>query len=225
MIKTKTKKIIAFLSIVTLTTMQFSTAFATSVGQITAETNSGSVTTPVDIDWDENYGGNNNASGAISWIKVTATVEPILDMKLSNTLLELWVISGTGSSASINIEVWTNSPSWVVVTAISQSWGLVNTDTSISDIINSDNGWNYNYTSTDWWWTSDFASGASPTRSFLATTEVNNSTELTVYQSDLPENLSSTIDDITFTVAAKAQAIAAPGSYEDHITFVVTTSF
>ncbi|MDR0771640.1 MAG: hypothetical protein LBF15_00800 [Candidatus Peribacteria bacterium] len=49
------------------------------------------------------------ASGTLGGILVTATVEPILNLELSDTLIALGVISGTGASGSIYLEVGTNS--------------------------------------------------------------------------------------------------------------------
>ncbi|MDR0771639.1 MAG: hypothetical protein LBF15_00795 [Candidatus Peribacteria bacterium] len=47
----------------------------------------------------------------------------------------------------------------------------------------------------------------------------------TIYTSTAPEISSTTIDDIQFTVFARAQASAAAGDYEDFITFTITASF
>ena len=52
----------------------------------------------------------------------------------------------------------------------------------------------------------------------------DNSSEHTVYTSNKPEQLSG-VDDILFSVSAKANAQTAAGNYQDTITFTVTGNF
>jgi hypothetical protein len=192
------------------------------VGTITVDSNTASISPDsANINWDWNYGGTNNASGSLSGIKVTATVEPILNLELSDTLIALGVISGTGASGSIYLEVGTNSANWVVVTATSSWGGLVHTTDATADLINAANWGNYNYSSADGGWAEIAAA------TFLSTAqEISTSVKkATIYTTNAPEVSSSTIDDIKFTVFAKAQSSATAGNYEDFITFTITASF
>jgi hypothetical protein len=104
--QTKIKKAIALLSLFGILIANTTDVFAVKIG-------TGSITgsgTTFDINWSGNFNGTDNASGSITGIKVTANVEPILDMRLSADTINLGSITNS-SSSGITIEVGTNSPS------------------------------------------------------------------------------------------------------------------
>lgn len=227
MTKTKIKKALAILALWALVSTNFWVAIAAQIGTGTV-----TWTTSFDsaINWDWTY-TTWSASGSISWIVVTATVEPVLNMTISTWAINLWVLwTSDFSTWSVNLEIWTNAINWVVVTARSNSGWLANTsDNSI--IINDDTqagfqDWvaeNYKFSSSTW------ATADSTISWFNATatldTEVNeNTTEHTVYTSNKPEQ-NDQVNDVVFTVSAKANAQTPAWSYQDTITFTVTWNF
>jgi hypothetical protein len=77
---------------------------------------------------------------------------------------------------------------------------------SSGGLINNTNGGNYNFSSSDGESTSnaDFTE-ANPSRTFLTKTEITNNTAQEIYRTNKPEKTSDSIDDVKFTVEAKAQ--------------------
>lgn len=220
----KLKALVSLVSLVALLSYNVSSVFAVKVGEISVENNTGeyTITSPVDIDWDGAFNGNENWSWSLTGIKVTAEVKPIINMKVSKPILELWDITGIEASSTLNIEVGTNSPSWVVVKAISQSGWLVNTDLEDNSIVNNAQGGIYKFSSISGWDTKT-------TVTFLDSKDITESDkEAVIYKNTAPEVLKNDTAwayDIEFKITAKAQETAAPWSYEDYITFLVVANF
>jgi len=224
MIKTKIKKAIAIAGIAAITTASLGTAFAAQIG-------TGSVTWDNSFDspinWDGTYGNNNNASGSVSDIIVTATVEPSLNMEISTGAIDLGnLVPGTESKGELFIEIGTNAANGASITARSQSGGLTNTtDNSIQINDLTDDGIAESYK-----FYSETAAAADSTVSGFTQdasldTEVDdNTTEHTVYTSNKPQSKDQ-VNDIKFTVGATVNDQTAAGNYQDKITFTVTGNF
>ncbi len=226
MIKTKIKKAMAFagISAITIATLGTSAFAATQIGTGTV-TGDSSFDSP--INWDGTYGNTGNASGSVSNILVTATVEPTLNMEISTWTIDLGtLIAGTESTGSVNIEIGTNAANGASITARSQSGWLTNTADNTIQINDLTTDWvaeSYKFYSATWATADSTVSGFSQTAN--ANTEVDsNTTENTIYTSNKPQDKNG-VNDVVFTVWATANAQTPAWNYEDHITFTVTGNF
>ena len=220
--KTKIKKAAAIAAIAALSATTLGGAYAatTKIGDATVTGNSAM---SQDIMFDD---ATNKANASISGVKVTASIAPTLNMVISTDEIALGELTpGTESSGTLNLEVGTNAVSGVQITARSETSGLTHqTDSSIK--INNDtadgNAESYKFSSTH---TVDSTVTGFASTGDLAAVEVNdNTTEHQVYLTNKPE-ITNGNDDVTFTVAATANAQSAYGDYEDTITFTVTGNF
>lgn len=224
MIKTKIKKVLATLALTAIATATLgSTYAATQIG-------TGSVTGDAGFDtaiiWDDSFPG--TASGSVSGIVVTATVDPTLNMELSTGAIDLGtLVAGTPSTGTLDIEIGTNAANGVSITARSGSGGLTNTSDNsiqINDLTTDGNAESYKFQSAIGVEGSD-STVTGFTESATLDSEVdNNSTEHTVYTSNKPQNTTG-LNDIVFTVEATSNAQTAAGNYQDTITFTVTGNF
>ena len=229
MTKTKIKKIAAIAIITTLTASilglaGFATSYATKIGTGSVVDDS---SYDSDINWDDTFGNEKNASGSVTDVVIQATVVPSLNVEISTGTINLGNLqAGTEVTGSLDLEVGTNAANGVTITARSQSGGLTNT---------TDNSIQLNSLTTDGIVESyKFASAINATTDSTVTgfiqsatldTEVdNNNTEHTVYTSNKPQAING-VDDITFTVKATSNAQTPSGAYEDKITFTVTGNF
>jgi len=179
------------------------------------------------INWDGTFGGTNNASGSVSNILVTATVQPYLNMVISTGIINLGTLSpNTPSTGSLYIEIWTNAVWGVTVTARSQSGWLTNTTDPTIQINNLTTDWlaeSYKFLS------QTGAAADSSIAGFSATANLNvevndNTTDHVIYQTNKWEKLQN-VDDILFSVAATIVDETPAGNYEDRITFTVSGNF
>jgi len=222
MFKTKIKKAIAITAITAISATTLSGVYAaTKIGDATVTGNS---SLNQDIIWDDNLPG--TATWVVSWIKVTATVAPTLNMSISADEIALWTLTpGTESSGTVNLEVGTNAVSGVQITARSGSGGLTNTtdnNVQINNLTDDGIAESYKFSSTH---TEDSDVSGFVSDGDLAALEVNeNTTEHQIYHTNKPEKTENA-DDITFTVAATADAQTPAGDYEDDITFTVVGNF
>ncbi|MDD3646412.1 MAG: hypothetical protein PHH06_03310 [Candidatus Gracilibacteria bacterium] len=223
MIKIKTQKVLATLALTAMATATLgSTYAATQIG--TASVNN---TTSFDtaIMWDESFPG--TASGSVSGIVVTATVDPSLSMELSTGALDLGnLVAGVQATGTLDIEVGTNAANGLSITARSGSGGLTNTSDSsiqINDLTTDGVAESYKFLSAINATADSTIAGFTQTAN-LDTQINNNTTEHTIYTSNKPQQTNG-LDDITFTVAATSNAQTAAGNYQDTITFTVTGNF
>ncbi len=180
--------------------------------------------------WDTNFPG--SASGSVSDIKVKARVNPVLNLAISVSEIDLGILTaGVASTGSLNLEIGTNALSGVSITARSQSGGLTNVsdnDIQISSITDATDPVAENYTWASTALTgvaSDSSYGAAFTASGLTALEiVDDTTEHTVYTTNNPEATSS-VDDVEFIVSATPTAETPAGDYQDCVTFTVTGNF
>jgi len=220
--KTKIKKVVAIAVIATISVTTLSGVYAaTKIGDATVTGNS---SLNQDIMWDENLPG--TATWVVSGIKVTATVLPTLNMSISADEIELGILTPwTESTWSIDLEVGTNAVSWVQITARSWSGGLTNTSDNsvqINDLTVDGIAESYKFSSTH---TEDSDVSGFTSDGDLAELEIDDdTTEHQIYHTNKPEK-SEDQDDITFTVAATADAQTPAGEYEDNITFTVVGNF
>lgn len=223
MAKTKTKKVLAALAVWAIATAQFSNVLAAQ--QIGTGSVTGDNTYDSAIIWDESFPG--TATGTVTGIEVNARVLPTLNMTLSAKEINLGdLVPGVASTGSIDIEIGTNAANGVVVRAKSGSGGLTNT---------SDNAIQINSATTDGSaesYTFESAAGAADstvtgfdnTLGELSASEILNSDESVIYQTNKPEITDATAD-MTFTVSAEANAQTPAGIYQDTIDFIVTGNF
>lgn len=219
MVKTNMKRVLAILTIATLAIN--STYAATQIG-----TWSVTWTTTFDssVIWDDVIPW--FATGAVSWIVVTAKVLPILNMVISSGAIDLWTLSPTDYATwSVDIEVGTNAANWVNVTAKSDTAWLG----SVA------NGSVINNLTVDWIAESyKFSSALNAAADSTVTwytqvsnldTEVNDSSEHTIYQTVKPES-SNWLDDFKLFVSAKIdEQTPAWIDYKDTITVTVVWNF
>ena len=229
MIKTKIKKAAAIAGITALTATTlglagFGAAYATQIG--TGSVN-GNAAFDASIDWDDTFGGTNNATGSVTDILIQATVAPSLNMEISADTINLGTLAaGIESTGNLDLEIGTNAVAGASITARSQSGGLTNTADNavqINDLVADDVADSYIFASALNAATDSTITGF--TQSAALSTEVNNNcTEHLVYTSDKPQATDGT-NDVTFTVKATADAQTPAGTYEDRVTFTVTGNF
>ena len=220
MMKTKIQKVLAFIA---LASLAFGNAHATQIG-------TGSVTGTGAFDsvinWNDTFTAN-SASGTVSGVVITATVDPTLNMTISTGSIDLGSLAaGIASNGSLTIEIGTNAANGVSITARSGSGGLTNTsDNAIQINDEVTDGLAESYT-----WTSTAAAPDSTAAGFASTgdlgsIEVNDdTTEHVIYTTNKPEP-SVANDDVTFTVSATAEAATPAGAYQDTVTFTVVGNF
>lgn len=147
------------------------------------------------------------------------------------------VVSGSGiidlgnmsslaaSSGSVNIEIGTNAVNGASVTAASASGGMVNSSSG-AIIINSNvtDGFadSYRFVSAIVAATDSTAPGFSRTAAHNA--EINNTTPVTVYTSNRPQNATG-VDDFSLTVSAQPNIQTPAGDYTDKVILTVTGNF
>ena len=217
--------ILAATAVAALATTHLTSVFATNIGTANV---TGDASFDTNIVWDNNFPG--TASGTVTGINVTAQVLPQLNMTLSAKEIALGTLTpDTPASGSIDIEIGTNAASGVSIRAISGSGGLTNV---------SDNSLQINNLTTDgsaesYTFASSAATGADidssvtgfdNTAGNLSATEIANSNETLIYQTNKPE-LTDATADVTFTVSATANAQTPAGNYQDTLSFVVTGNF
>lgn len=222
MIKTKIKKVLAATAIAALATTQFANVFASDIGTATV---TGDTSFDTNIIWDDTFPG--SATGTISGINVRAQVLPTLNMVISSNEINLGtLVAWETASGSLDIEVGTNAANGVTIRVKSASGGLTNTsDNSLQINSLTTDGSQENYT---------FASSANAIDSTvtgfansgdLALTEVSDSTERIIYDTNKPEISDDTDADVTFTVSATSNAQTPAGEYEDFLDFTVVGNF
>ncbi|MDD5213777.1 MAG: hypothetical protein PHG82_05110 [Candidatus Gracilibacteria bacterium] len=211
------KKTLASVGLVSMLAMNVAMAAQIGTGTITGVNTSS-------IDFSGTFPG--TATGVLTPVIVTASVDPVLNMTVSTGGLALGTLDTVGKSANLGMELGTNATNGIVVTASSANGGL--TSNTASGIINSEltDGVQESYT---------FASSTGVVDSSVAdfTSSVTTATEVTtgakdvvIYTSNRPEKTDLTNNDVTFTVAAKsAEQTAAASDYSDTITFTVVGSF
>ncbi len=221
--KTKTKKVLAALAVWAISCAQLSNVY--SAQQIGTWSVDGDNSFDTAIMWDESFPG--TASGTVSGIEVNARVLPALNMTLSAKEINLGDLApGIASNGSIDIEIGTNAANGVTVRAKSGSGGLTNTSDNslqINELTTDGSAESYTFASSAG--TSDSTvTGFDNTLGNLTASEIANSNETIVYQTNKPE-LTDTTADVTFTVEATANAQTPAGVYQDNIDFIVTGNF
>jgi hypothetical protein len=197
-------------------------AFAAVIGSGSVQ-GSGALTS--NITWNDVFPG--SASGTINGIIVKGRILPVLNMVISGSgVIDLGNMSSVAaSSGSVSIELGTNAVNGASVTAASASGGLVNTSSGAM-VINSltADGFadSYKFISAIVAAVDSTAPGFTQTAAFNA--EVNNTTPVTVYTSNRPQNLTG-VDDFSLTVSAQPNIQTPAGDYSDKIILTVTGNF
>ena len=215
-------RIIAGLSIAAIATVNTGISFASQIGTGVVQ-GSGALNTP--INWNDTFVGA-SASGSLNGLVVTARVLPTLNMTISGsgTIALGNLSSASASTGSVNIEIGTNALNGASVTARSTNGGLANISSG-SIIINSltTDGFADSYR---------FVSVANATdstalgfsQSGSVNTEINNTSNVTLYTSNKPQPVTN-VDDITFSVSAQPNAQTPAGDYKDIVVVTVTGNF
>ncbi|MCP4523325.1 MAG: hypothetical protein GY828_03835, partial [Candidatus Gracilibacteria bacterium] len=166
-------------------------------------------------------------SGTVSGIEVQAQVLPTLNMSVSASEINLGVLTaGIAASGNIDIEIGTNAANGVSVRAVSGNGGLTNSSDAALQINNlSTDGSAESYTFASTGNAADSTVTGFVNTGDLSAIEVNNSTEMTIYNTNKPELSDGTDADVTFTVEATTNAQTAAGNYTDSIDFIVTGNF
>ncbi len=217
------RPLLAGISIVAITTANFSLVSASQIGTGIV-VSSGALTTPVN--WNDTFIGS-SASGTINGIVVTARVLPTLNMTISGsgTIALGNLSSAVASTGSVSIELGTNAVNGASVTAKSTNAGLTNTSSG-AIVINSlsADGFADSYRFLSVANTTD-STAPGFTQSGTLNTEVNsNVTNYTLYTSTRPQPLTG-VDDITFSISAQPNAQTPAGDYRDVVTVTVTGNF
>ena len=133
--------------------------------------------------------------------------------------------SAAASSGSVNIEIGTNAVNGASVTAASASGGMVNTSSG-AFVINSNttDGFadSYKFISAIVGAVDSTAPGFTQSSTFNA--EIYNTTPVTVYTSNRPQNLTN-VDDFKLTVSAQPNIQTPAGDYTDKVILTVTGNF
>lgn len=219
--KTKIKKILSALAVGLLVSTQMS-VFAAPIG-------TGSVVGDASFDativWDDNFPG--SATGTVTGILVSATIEPTISMTVSTGAINLGtLVANVTSTGSIDIEVGTNAANGVTITVESGSGGLTNTSNNslqINDLVADGSAESYEFKSIVNTIDSSIVGFTSTGSSILS--EVNDSTPLTIYNTNKPEISDGTDVDVTFTVETTPNAQTAAGTYEDRLNFTIVGNF
>lgn len=219
-------RILVALTVITMTTSALLTGGgsivnASVIGSGTVQ-GSGALTT--NINWNDTFPG--TASGTINGIIVRGRILPTLSMVISGSgLIDLGNMSSVAaSSGAVSIEIGTNASNGASVTAYSSSGGMVNTSNS-GVVINSlvADGFADSYKFISALGTSD-STAPGFTQSGSVNTEISNTTPVTLYTSNKPQNLTG-VNDFTFTVSAQPNAQTAAGDYQDKVVVTVTGNF
>lgn len=221
MTKTKIKKIVAAISLFSILSVSLNVQAATQIGTGSV-VGSGALDTA--IMWDDQFPW--TASGTIDGIVVTATVLPILNMIVSADSIDLGTLSNVSySTGSVDLEVGTNASNGVTISARSTNSGLSS----------SANGSVINNLSTDGVQESyKFISALNAvadssvwgyTQTANLDTEVSDTTDYTVYNTNKPE-ASDGVNDVTLSVAAQIDTQTPAGNdYTDTVVITVTWNF
>ena len=217
--KTKIKILLAVLLIST----QVSNTFA--VTQVGTGSVSGTWAFNANIMWNDLLPG--TASGSVTWIIVKARVIPILNMVISTWTIDLWNINYlTSTTWSLNIEIGTNANNGVTVSVKSWSGGLYNTSNSGAIINNlSADGVAEDYTFASSLSGASDSTVAGYTQTSNLNTQINSNSGYTIYTTNDPEQSSTWVNDITFSVGAKSNIQTPSGDYKDILTFTVIGNF
>jgi hypothetical protein len=221
MSKTKTKKVLAILAIVTMAFTNLGSAIAAQIGTWSVTGNPG-LDQP--IIWDDTFPW--FATGTVDGIVVTADITPTLTMIISTGAISLGTLTSSAySTGFLDIEIWTNAVDWVTVYASSWSGWLTNTSDNNIQINNAVVDWaadSYKFVS------SLNAASDSTTTWYTQTAnlnvEVNDSTVHTIYTTTKPEQ-NSGVNDVRFFVSAQPNAQTAAWNYQDNVTFTVVGNF
>lgn len=226
MTKTKIQKVLAFIAIAW---MAFANVWTPGSVFAISQIGTGSVswTWAFDsaINWDDSFPW--SASGSVSNIKIKARVLPTLNMAVSLSEIDLGtLVAWTASTGSLFLEVWTNAKAWVSITARSSSGWLTNTEDS-AIVINTGSldgiSWEH-FTYTAIKNATDDSASAAFSASWIAETEVYDTTEHTIYTTNKWESTTA-VDDVEFIVSATAVTETPAWDYEDTVTFTVTGNF
>lgn len=220
--KTKIKKAIAIASIAALAATTIGSTFAAS----TIGTTSINGTSTWTVIWDDAFPG--TATGTVNNVIVTAQVLPTLNMVVSTGSIDLGTLAaGIEATGSLDIEIGTNAANGVTITARSGSGWLTNTSNNSLQINNlTTDGIAESYTFASNANTNDSTVTGFTQSSDYAAVEVNsNATENEIYSTNKPEQDDGANADVSFVVAATANAQTAAGNYQDTITFTVTGNF
>lgn len=223
MIKTKIKKVLAVTAIAALATTQFANVFAAS--NIGTGSVSGTGAFDSAVVWDDAFPG--FATGSVTGITVKAQVLPTLNMVISANEIDLGTLTaGVAASGSLDIEVGTNAANGVTIRVKSSSGGLTNTSDNALQINNlATDGSAESYTFESTANTIDSTITGFANSGDLASTEVNSTAELVIYDTNKPEISDGTDADVTFKVTATSNAQTAAGNYEDFLDFTVIGNF
>lgn len=214
----RNNKFLAFIAMCAMLFMTANNAFASVIGNITVW---GPDTQSVDLNWGWSYPVW-DINGNVANIKVKAKIEPTLNMSLSASEINLWVLTPwVAASWSLDIEVGSNAKNGVVITVQSTNWDLVNTADNTTKLSAT-----YKYSSTN----QNTGAGLDSTiTSFavsntLAETDVDTAVH-TIYETNKPEKNDDTTKDLKFGVSVNATAESQAGEYEDLLTFTITGRF
>ncbi len=200
-------------------------SFATNIGTGSVE-GSGALSAPVV--WGDVF-GNATATGTINGLQVRARVLPVLNMVVSGSgIIDLGTLSSAAASTgSVNVEIGTNAVNGASVTARSTNGGLQNTSNAsvyINDLTADEVADSYKYLSAIV--AADDSSYAAFSQTATLNTEVdNNTTSHIIYASTKPQQLSGTVDDFSFSVAAQPNIETPAGDYTDVVVMTVTGNF
>lgn len=214
--------LVGAITLVAVSATLASSAWAAVIGSGSVQ-GSGALTS--NITWNDVFPG--SASGTINGIIVKGRILPVLNMVVSGSgVIDLGNMSSlAASSGSVSIELGTNAVNGASVTAASASGGLVNTSSGamvINSLVADGFADSYKFISAIVAAVDSTAPGFTQTAAFNA--EVNNTTPVTVYTSNRPQNLTG-VNDFSLTVSAQPNIQTPAGDYSDKIILTVTGNF
>jgi len=221
MTKTKIKKIVAAISLFSILSVSLNVQAATQIGTGSV-VGSGALDTA--IMWDDQFPW--TASGTIDGIVVTATVLPILNMIVSADSIDLGTLSNVSySTGSVDLEVGTNASNGVTISARSTNSGLSSSANGsvINNLLTDGVQESYKFISALNAVADSSVWGYTQTANL--DTEVSDTTDYTVYNTNKPE-ASDGVNDVTLSVAAQIDTQTPAGNdYTDTVVITVTGNF
>jgi hypothetical protein len=217
-------RILGTAMVLTLTSgILLNSAYATTIGTGTVQ-GSGALTSV--INWNDTF-TTGAASGTINGIVVRGRILPTLNMTISGSGdINLGNLSSTTTATgTVNIEVGTNGANGASVTAKSTNGGMVNISNSgilINNLTTDGAADSYRFVTALTGTGDSTAPGF--TQSGSVSQEMSNTTPLTIYTSNKPQQLQN-VDDFSFSVAAKPNDQTAAGDYRDLVVLTITGNF
>lgn len=215
--------LVGAITLVAVSASLVGSAFATVIGSGSV-VSSGALNS--NINWNDTFTAG-SASGTINGIVIRGRILPVLNMVISGSgIIDLGnMTSVAAASGSVSIDLGTNALNGASVTAASTNGGMTNNSSGaivINSLVADGFADSYRFISAIQAATDSTAPGF--TQAAAHNAEINNTTPVTVYTSNKPQNLTG-VDDFSLTVSAQPNIQTPAGDYSDKVIITVTGNF